>query len=608
MKILFHSLFIPPTVIASENGMAPSSSDNSLDRLSALPDEILQQILSLLPAQESFRTCVLAWSWNHIWMLTRRLRITSTDAPASVQGVRGFIGKLLDLRHRLRHRHVFTRIDECDFSFNHFSEEDLPLVNHWIWCAIECQVESLRLDIFRDDHEDPWFEVHDESLFSQNLKSLSLNGIAFSQSFADFSCCPALEDLEIDNCELTFVTKMKSPSLKHLSIKNCASSMHSRYRICVPCLVSLWLDNPSRNRTPLLESTPDLLEAYVKIGYNADFCDCVNRMECEHVMEDYHSSDSDIDDDVSYGIADDTRKCVLLGGLSEATDLKLLSDDTTYIFRRDLNWCPTFSKLKTLLLNDYWCEPADCRDLACILKHAPILEKLTILFSCEGPTYNVEMKVSLDETTRPAGVSQHLKMVEVKCEVANERFHNVLELLASLNIYHAHNHNIDPDHPANPHDSIAIDTQGSTVGWFRANGPYIPFVFPLAIGLQYNVDDATSSSSSDATSMQQVHEIQEQEENRMATYFSQLCKVILPMISAHLQAPVDDLPRQRGLKRVREDDDFEHVSVQKFSLRMGQNGANGRLNEETEIEPNPLAIVPYKTTLDAILLSIYADP
>lgn len=47
------------------------------------------------------------------------------------------------------------------------------------------------------------------------------------------------------------------------------------------------------------------------------------------------------------------------------------------IFNRDLRWCPTFSKLKTLLLND-WCVVIDLHALVCILKHSPILEKLTI--------------------------------------------------------------------------------------------------------------------------------------------------------------------------------------------------------------------------------------
>jgi hypothetical protein len=53
-----------------------------------------------------------------------------------------------------------------------------------------------------------------------------------------------------------------------------------------------------------------------------------------------------------------------------------------FIFIRDLEYCPTFSKLKTLVLNEYWCEAPDMGPLACILKTSPVLEKLTLqLFS-----------------------------------------------------------------------------------------------------------------------------------------------------------------------------------------------------------------------------------
>jgi len=52
------------------------------------------------------------------------------------------------------------------------------------------------------------------------------------------------------------------------------------------------------------------------------------------------------------------------------------------IFESDLRWCPMFSNLKTLLLNDYWCTPDDFSALACILEHSPFLAKLTLeLFS-----------------------------------------------------------------------------------------------------------------------------------------------------------------------------------------------------------------------------------
>jgi hypothetical protein len=39
--------------------------------------------------------------------------------------------------------------------------------------------------------------------------------------------------------------------------------------------------------------------------------------------------------------------------------------------------CPIFSKLKTLLLND-WCVEINFDALICFLEHTPVLEKLTL--------------------------------------------------------------------------------------------------------------------------------------------------------------------------------------------------------------------------------------
>ncbi|TVU26115.1 hypothetical protein EJB05_28648, partial [Eragrostis curvula] len=369
------------------------------NRLSTLADEILQQILSFLPAHEAVRTCVLARSWRNVWKLMRRLCITGTSTPASVQQVGWFVSRLFFIRH--------------------------------------CELDKAPLDACKIIFED--FGDHDDPLISSHLTRLELNGIQFIRSFADFSSCPALQDLQCSKCDFTRVAELVSPSLKWLMITGCCFGQRSRLRISAPHLVSLKLDDPSVDRTPLLESMPDLVGAYVRTSCNMDSCYCADRMDCTHIMGGGSDSETDSDVEISSGDDDDNSivKSVLLGGLSEATNLTLMSVDTMYIFRRDLRWCPTFLKLKTLLLNDYWCGPDDCRPLACILEHSPVLEKLIILFSRNvEPEYKVEMKGCLDNSIkRPIAISEHIKIVKVKCNMVNERFHNLMKFLqVSLNI------------------------------------------------------------------------------------------------------------------------------------------------------------------------------
>nr|XP_034585436.1 uncharacterized protein LOC117848214 [Setaria viridis] len=135
------------------------------------------------------------------------------------------------------------------------------------------------------------------------------------------------------------------------------------------------------------------------------------------------------------GVDDDTNNCVLLQSLSQAKKLVLSANIEMIIFRRDLIWCPIFSNLKTLLLNEYWCVPGDLSALACILEHSLVSEKLTLQLFCEGSKSKVQIKGSPDPAKRSTAISEHLKIVEIKCEVLDQKIQNVLEFLSKLNIH-----------------------------------------------------------------------------------------------------------------------------------------------------------------------------
>ncbi|GJN06852.1 hypothetical protein PR202_ga24621 [Eleusine coracana subsp. coracana] len=178
----------------------------------------------------------------------------------------------------------------------------------------------------------PYVALIDEDFISSHLKRLDLFGILFCGSVLDLSCCPRLEDLEIANSDLC-VRKMTSPSLKRLTIKSCESFQDSRMRICAPCLVSLQLiDSAMESRVPVLRSMPELVLAHVTVGLGVDFClSCDDPMSCYHVMA-AGSCATSWDDEGAEQLSDaedeDTRECDLLSGLSEATHLALISDNT----------------------------------------------------------------------------------------------------------------------------------------------------------------------------------------------------------------------------------------------------------------------------------------
>ncbi|CAL4993761.1 unnamed protein product [Urochloa decumbens] len=276
-----------------------------------------------------------------------------------------------ELRSLVNHLFVLRRgspMDTCELTFGVFTgRDDVPHVNLWFREAVMCKAQVLRLCVHGDFSFDTWLELDNLPLVSQHLTRLELVGARVHSSFLDFSSCPALEYLEMECCELSSVKKIVSESLKHLSIDDSVCCSDSRIRIYTPKLVSLRLEY-LRERTPLLERMPSLVEAFVKIdGECTDCCKGANYETCDCKTCD--SSDS---------MADGGSNCVLLKGVSEAKNLALISKSKMFIFRRDLRWCPMFQKLKTLLLNEYWCVPDDFRALTCILEHSPVLEKLTL--------------------------------------------------------------------------------------------------------------------------------------------------------------------------------------------------------------------------------------
>uniref|UniRef100_A0A453NAH8 Uncharacterized protein n=1 Tax=Aegilops tauschii subsp. strangulata TaxID=200361 RepID=A0A453NAH8_AEGTS len=78
-----------------------------------------------------------------------------------------------------------------------------------------------------------------------------------------------------------------------------------------------------------------------------------------------------------HGYPAGSYRSVLLNTLSNAVNLELKDQPEVYIYKRDLECCPIFGRLKTLLL-DMWCRATDLHALVRILQHTPVLEKLTL--------------------------------------------------------------------------------------------------------------------------------------------------------------------------------------------------------------------------------------
>uniref|UniRef100_A0A0D3HJA5 F-box domain-containing protein n=1 Tax=Oryza barthii TaxID=65489 RepID=A0A0D3HJA5_9ORYZ len=125
---------MPPTKKAKKAAAAGGG-----DLTGALPDAMLHRILSLLPAQEAVRTCVLARRWRHLWRSAPGLRVVRAAGrpPATVEELQGFVDHLLLLRGG-------SPLDTCELSFDQIRRQDIPRVNLWIRHIVMCKASLSR--------------------------------------------------------------------------------------------------------------------------------------------------------------------------------------------------------------------------------------------------------------------------------------------------------------------------------------------------------------------------------------------------------------------------------------------------------------------------------
>ncbi|WVZ53595.1 hypothetical protein U9M48_004513, partial [Paspalum notatum var. saurae] len=442
---------MPPGAQAMRAVPPVGGSGGSID---SLPYGVLEHILGFLPSPEAVRTSLLARRWRHLWKSATGVRIGRRDGEElmSVEEARSLVNHLMLLRGD-------APLDTCELTFDDFGEQDdVAHVNLWFRRAVMCKARVLKLLVLGDDcAEDPdyWLELYNLPLVSEHLTRRSLDGVRVHSKLLDFSRCLTLQHLEIDCCNLSTVTEISSDSLKHLLINDVVLCCDSCTRIYAPNLVSLYL-NDLRKRTPVLYSMPSLAEAFVRIDtLCTDCCSGANYETC-------YCESCDVSDNI------DDWNCRLLGGLSDAQHLALISKPKMvyphfhtlplmyyesfsscfiihivfgilhylyhFYFQKGFEICPMFQKLKILLLNDYWCVPDDFGALGCMLEHSPVLEELTLLLGSEGMEHEVEMNLRVSSTKRSAAISEHLKKVELKCNVVDDRVLKILKFLCTFNI------------------------------------------------------------------------------------------------------------------------------------------------------------------------------
>lgn len=386
------------------------------DRISALPDVLLLHTLSLLPSDEAVRTCVLARRWKNLWRYTPGLRlvhglINDTESRfRSAEHFNKFASHLIVLRDR-------SPLVNCEIILYQGGPQPCPYVQAvqlWIQYALACQVKVLHV---RDYYGDQRLLLN-VPFISRHLMALHLQSVILEGS-VDFSSCLVLEDLEMHYCDI-YMWKISSKLLKRLCITGCFFLGRPRTRISAPGLISLQIDDCD-SRTPLLESMPLLETAFIRVSQCDDVCDNDSDVNCGK-----QSCDG------CRGLGG--YQSVLLNGLSNAVSLELIAEHHTYIFRRDVAWCPIFGRLKTLLLNEC-CAVNDLQPLVRVLERSPVLEKLTLqLFNHMDVVSSIRMEGN-HAPIEQSFICAHLKVANIECLELDEMVRKIWNILRTCGVH-----------------------------------------------------------------------------------------------------------------------------------------------------------------------------
>nr|XP_040250396.1 MEIOTIC F-BOX protein MOF [Aegilops tauschii subsp. strangulata]XP_040250397.1 MEIOTIC F-BOX protein MOF [Aegilops tauschii subsp. strangulata]XP_040250398.1 MEIOTIC F-BOX protein MOF [Aegilops tauschii subsp. strangulata]XP_040250399.1 MEIOTIC F-BOX protein MOF [Aegilops tauschii subsp. strangulata] len=430
-----------------------------LDRLSALPDDLLHAVMSFLRAWEVARTCVLSRRWRTLW----------ASAPC------------VDLRVccKARHRRLPTRLANFTNHFLLLREASAPLdalrllsspprqdvpympyspqydddgedyssedVEMWIRAAINRRARFIQLS--HHPRDDDLSDLDNVPLVSCHLKHLHLSGtMLYDKTLRQLSShCPSLQVLELKDCSLDG-PHISSASLITLTMVECRFIRD--LTVAAPNLISLRCVNPY-HRAPSFEDMASLATATIVLNDSFLHDEFEERyvepdpevFECDSDSND----DSDADSDLS--TCDEFYGDKVLGGqnvirsLSNATSLELIADAEEVILNRELEMCPVFSNLKVLSLGE-WCMAADLHPLVLFLQHAPNLERLFLKLKTEHE--------EIDDDIKPEGTSfacKNLTMVNIKCPKDDERV-PVLEqffvangiAMEKISVYHRPTH------------------------------------------------------------------------------------------------------------------------------------------------------------------------
>ncbi|KAF9606042.1 hypothetical protein IFM89_022201 [Coptis chinensis] len=237
-----------------------TSTKQTIDRLSSMPEEIRDCILSFLPMEDVVRTCILSRKWRDICSSLSHLEFNCPDFR-SARYFKNFVDCFLITHGRFEIRSFKLVMDDT---------VDIDVINDvhvnaWIYFAIKHNVRVMELsfpwELFPDsvfmchtltELRLEYVEIHlPRTVSFPCLKILKLTeNLLYGEKLTEniFSSCLMLEELIIRSCSWHDFSIIISspPNLKVLELREKEDgNVASRIRICSPNLEELKYFGPT---------------------------------------------------------------------------------------------------------------------------------------------------------------------------------------------------------------------------------------------------------------------------------------------------------------------------------------------------------------------------
>ncbi|GER53340.1 F-box/RNI-like superfamily protein [Striga asiatica] len=235
----------------------------SIDRLSALPDEIISHILSFLRFRTSLSTRTLSARWRRLWAYAPNIAHPGVSSPYTISDRTEFVRTLTKILSQCE-AHGVNRLR---LPMGRCNEHELEAC---LESAFACNVKILDLKLPYELHIMPPFVFT-----SKNLVDLRIIYLHIEMKKGDV-CLPALKRLYLKRADLRLGCSLGSlisgcPVLEDLTLVNCYLNEGEN----VPCISSptmkrLVLRGGLTSTSRLKIDTPDLIEALVDVRISND--------------------------------------------------------------------------------------------------------------------------------------------------------------------------------------------------------------------------------------------------------------------------------------------------------------------------------------------------